>query len=261
MKNKFPGQALALSLLLFSGMHSKAANLTLRDAFVVGIIVVFCAVLAAVMRSKEDSGNKTAAAVVCGLVFAGLAYAAYRFAALTLDTIMYIKFAAVAVAVGVFAYTLEVGSDTDEVLRQSAVAYGMLLLTAAVRELASYGSVFGYVLTEGMLVSSAYAKIACGFIFAGIYAGLAGLALKVQSDTCGIFVVGPAVVVHLIGSAAGSDGIISACLLAVLATLAFVSVKNRNIFAAAGSAMRGMPLNLLGLGIAYMVLNNVAGLL
>ncbi|MDO4262158.1 MAG: hypothetical protein Q4C82_08770 [Eubacteriales bacterium] len=253
MKLKYPAEAFALGIVLFSA--------GMKEAFAAGILVIFSAVFAELLKNLLETALPGWSLRLCVYIASGSACA----------SAFLVGFAALgtALSAGVWIMTFVVGllcarhalsggaqAEYGELLFEGALAWGFWILLAIVREFSGSGAVFGNTILKASFQSKALMETTFAFLAAGLVLALVnGILKKDCRGLDGRYVVVPAAILSqpfVTDFLSGNIGV----LWAIVVTIAlFLSVRRTLAFSRAGRALRGLPVEMLAAGFVYMILS------
>lgn len=254
MKLKYPAEAFALGIVLFSA--------GMREAFAAGILVILSVTFAEVLRSFLEKAELPAwsyrlcvyiaSGAVCASAFS-LGFASLR--ALPDEGLWLVTFV-IGLLCAYHALAGGVEADYGGLLWESAIAWGFWILLAIVREFAGSGQIFGNLIWKGGFQSAAFQETAFAFIAAGLALAFTNGVLKKK---CGkvqsLFIFLPVVLLvrpFTMRTFGETAGLIWTFLVPVVM---FCSVKETLKFSRPGRAYRGLPVEMLAAGCIYMILS------
>ncbi|MGI5895264.1 MAG: hypothetical protein ACOX6P_11900 [Candidatus Merdivicinus sp.] len=253
MKLKFPAEAFALGILLFSA--------GMQDAFVYGVLVILAAVLSEWIRTSIDGHFPRWSVCASVLIASGAVTAsAFRWADFALDAgaggwLLMLKGA----LIGLLAAKscLEAGWDADygEICWESGLAWGFWILCAILREFLASGEIFGNKIAEISFRSSAFGGWAFGFLAAGVVLGLVNVLAKRQyTGGDSLYVMIPAVCLVQPFQFPLKVEWLGMALAAGITLVLFLSVRKVLAFSSTGSAMRRLPIEMVSMGLIFLIL-------
>ncbi|MBQ8815293.1 MAG: hypothetical protein IJZ85_12455 [Lachnospiraceae bacterium] len=247
MKAKYPVEPFAIAMIMFTT--------TMKEATVVGIILLAAACLGCVLRSVPVSGGQWTNSILSGLLTEIGIYWAFKYIGIEPDTIQLIGITLLGLFTTRYVFLMGGKESADDLVRESAIAYGMLMLVAYVRELMGSGTVFDTKVTEGAIVSAAYLKPAFGFVFAGLGLGLTNRILKKSAEDESLWTLVPMVIVFSPYVLSGIPELVGGLVGSAIALVAFMAVRQRLIFSLPESFMSKLPVHLLSMGFIYMIMS------
>lgn len=253
MNAKYPVEALALSMILFS------ANL--KEAFITGAFILVSVTLAMFLRNllmdritdwSVIACVSISVAVVCACSFqAGFYYLELDF---TWRTYL-ITFSAGLLA-GKHVLQEEADDQYGELFCEMAVSWGVFLILSACREFISFGSIAGNHLADPFFTAKSFQKTMFGYLTTGVGIALTNGILKrtaAKTDAMlaafAVAIAFPPITLKSFPEAAATVAgilVISVCL---------YSIQKRIAFSDTGKAFRKLPVEFLSLGFLYMILS------
>lgn len=253
MKLKYPAEAFALGIILFSA--------GMREAFAAGSLLILSAVFAVFLKNLLKDRIPEWSLWACVLIGSGsvcasaftIGFAAFG-TALTAGT-WGMAFVA-GLLCGRFALALEGAAEYGELFYESAIAWGMWILFAIAREFAGAGMIFGNSVYKATFQSGVFLESTFAFLTAGLVLALTnGLLKKSCKGLNSLFVFIPAaILVHpfTMNSFGELVGIFWVILVPVVL---FLSVRQTLRFSRSGKYYRGLPVEMLAAGFIYMILS------
>ncbi|MBR5474168.1 MAG: hypothetical protein IKU83_02025 [Lachnospiraceae bacterium] len=252
-KTKYPVEAFALAMILCTLTVSKAAT--------TGILLILGTVagmLARVILGEEKRMQEVELMTTFFAVF-GVLYLVDLYVFGVTDTwqsIFAVAILAMMAAKHVWGMMEDECEDYKEVVKQSFVAYAVMLVIALFREALGAGTVLGYDLPEFSLISSGYTHTMFGFIFAGLGIAVVNWFFKMDAgDAEASLIIVPVAVLATPFAIDSIPNVLSIILAAFLVIIYLVSVKGRLIFSDVPNTFKGMPIELVAVGIVYMILS------
>ena len=253
MKLKYPAEAFALGIVLFSR--------NMKEAFAGGILVLLAVVFAEFLKNLFENWIPVWSLRLCVLMGTGAVTASafllgFTALGITVDNGTWLMTAVIGLLAGKTALFGNLGADYGNIFYESGILWGFWILLAIVREFLSGGAIFGNTVLQASFQSSAIAEPAFAFLAAGLALAFTNGALK-KSGAGGnsllaavpaFFLLHP-FTVRIFGQAAGI--LISIA----VPVLMFLSVKQTLKFSRMGKAYKGLPADMLAAGFIYMILN------
>ncbi len=247
MKAKYPVEPFAIAMIMFTA--------TMKEATVAGIILLAAACVGCVLRSVPVSGGQWTNSILSGILTSGCIYSAFVYIGIDCSTVQIIGIILLGLFTVRYVFLMRGKESADDLVRESAVAYGMLMLTAYLRELLGSGTVFDTVITEGAVVSAVYLKPAFGFILAGLGLGLTNRILGRCAEDESLWTLIPMVILFSPYQLSGVPELIGGLVGSGIALVAFMAVRGRMIFSMPESFMSKLPVHLLSMGFIYMIMS------
>ncbi len=166
MKLKYPAEAFALGIVLFSA--------GMREAFAAGILVILSVVFAELLKNLLEKILPAWSLRLCVYIASGAVCA----------SVFLVGFAALGTLLdtGVWVMTFVIGLlCAHQALRglwESAIAWGFWILMAVAREFAAGGQIFGNTVLKLGFQSAAFGEVSFAFIAAGLVLAFTNGVLK-----------------------------------------------------------------------------------
>ncbi len=259
MKLKYPAEAFALGIILFSA--------GMKEAFAAGILMILTAVFAEFLKDLLENRVPEwslrlcvyiASASVCSSVFLT------GFAALGIQLesgVWLLTFAAGLLCAHQALRSVGAGKEEEaasygELLWESAVSWGFWIILAIVREFAGSGQIFGNTIWKAGFQSKAFLDVYFAFIAAGLVLAFTNGVLKKECRRENSFLaVIPAMLVFKPFTTSLLPEALEVLWCMAVPVLLFFSVKQTLRFSRVSRAYRGLPVDLLAAGLIYMVLS------
>lgn len=254
MKNvKYPAEAFALGILLFSS--------GMKEAFAAGILVLASAVFAELFKNLLEDALPDWSLKGCVLIAtASITASAFRLGFSVLE---------IPVDTGMWLLTLVIGllsakaalwngfqAEYGQMLYESAFLWGFWIILAIGREFLAGGRVFGNLLVESApFFSASFARAGFGFLAAGmVLAFTNGILREKCQNTQSLLLVLPAVIYVRPFEMASFGELVGFLWAAAVPVVLFLSVKRMLKFSPAGPTYRGLPVEMLSMGLIYLIL-------
>lgn len=250
---KYPALAAALSMVLFSG--------GIKEAFPAGILVLTVFVFAEVLKNFLEPHLPVWSRRGCVLVAsAAVSAAAFRWAwyglGMEMSLLLWIMTAAVGLLAGYQVLCWSPEADYGEILWQSAILWFFWILLAGVREFAAYGDIAGNHLADPGFMSKTFGEPIFGFLTGGLALAFTNGILKRSAPRMeSMVIMVPAVIFaqpYALESVPGLAGVLITILVPLVL---FWSVRKYLRFSRPGKAYRNLPVEMLSMGLIYMILN------
>lgn len=253
MKLKYPAEAFALGIILFSA--------GMKEAFAAGILVILSAVFAEFLKNLLEASIPEWSLRLCvgigtGAVCSSVFSIGFAVLGSPLETGVWILTFIIGLLCAYFSLTGDLEAEYGDLFLEASIAWGFWILLAIVREFSAGGAIFGNTVLQASFQSSAIAEPAFAFLAAGLALAFTNGVLK-KSGAGGrsllaavpaFFLLHP-FTVRIFGQAAGI--LISIA----VPVLMFLSVKQTLKFSRMGKAYKGLPADMLAAGFIYMILN------
>ena len=257
MKLKYPAEAFALGIILFSS--------GMKEAFAAGVLLIFSVVFAEFLKNLLDGNVPVWSLHACTYLSTGaicssafLVSFAFLGNARTTGTWLMTFLAGLLCARHVLTDAID--GEYGELFLESAFAWGFWILLSIIREFMGSGMVFGNMIQDRLAFQS---KAFLGNTFAFLTAGLVlaftnGTLKRNCRGLNSLFVVIPAAILvrpFTIASLTGGWEYVGIAWTIIVPILLFLSVKQLLKFSRTSSAYRGLPTDLLATGFIYMILS------
>lgn len=256
-KAKFPVEAIALGIILFSK--------NMKESMVVGILVIFSALFADVVRgflkSKIPEWSESISVL---LLTASVCASTMQLAYAVLGWESTGKLWVIHLVLGLLCARQVLWKSAEEeelILIQSAAAWMFWIGFGMIREFLSFGTIFEISVGQVFFQSRQFQHVMFGFLAAGMgiaftnsMFGTRQQKKKVKREEA-FYVMIPAVFFTQPFVFSFSKTWIGNGLAAIVTLFLFCSIQNKLIFSRPGDAYRGLPVELLSMGFLYMILN------
>lgn len=256
MKLKYPAEAFALGMILFSA--------GMKEAFAAGILVILAVVFAEFLKNLleplvPDWSLKACVLIGTAAVTASAFLWGFTTLGIAVDTALWLMTVIIGLFAAVPVLTVDLEADYGGILWESAIVWASWIVFAMVRELACTGSIFGNVLVKTAFQSKFFGQPTFGFIVAGMVLAFANYVLRKgkrpKMCTYGLLLSIP-VIVYVRPFAVDFISGIPAHIWTILVPIAlFWSVKKVIRFSKTGVNMRGLPVEMMSMGFIYMILS------
>lgn len=253
MKLKYPAEAFALGILLFSA--------GMKEAFAAGILLILSLTFAEFLKNLLEKSLSEWSLRLCVFIGSGSFCASaflvgFAFLGIRLSTDAWVMCAVIGLLCARHVFFASAESVYGQRLYESAIAWGFWVLLAMAREFMSSGTIFENPLRQATFQSAAFGGSAFAFLTAGLALAFTnGILQKNCKGLDSLFVFLPAaLLIHPFTM--NSFGRILGLLWSVLVPVAlFLSVKMTLRFSRTGKAYRGLPVDMLAAGFIYMILS------
>lgn len=253
MKLKYPAEAFALGIVLFSA--------GLKEAFAAGILVIFSAVFAEFLKNLLEPFVPDWSLKLCVLIgTASVCSSAFLLGfselGMEVETGTWIMTFILGLLAAKHMLWAELDADYGTLFWESGLIWGFWVLLATIREFCGSGSIFGNTVMEAAFQSKSFLEITFGFLAAGLALAFTnGILKKKSKDTQSLLVVIP-MVIFARPFAMESFGEIAGLIWTIaVPVFLFISVKRTLKFSRTGLAYRGLPTEMLAMGFIYMILS------
>ena len=254
MKLKYPAEAFALGIVLFSR--------NMEEAFAAGILVILAVVFAEFLKNLLEGAVTVWSLRLCvvigtGAIAAGAFLLGFSALGIRVDTGTWIMTAVIGLLAGKAALLGELEGDYGSIFYESGILWGFWILLGIVREFLSQGEIFGNLLLEkAPFFSQSFQSTAFGFLAAGLALAFTnGILKKRSSGTQSLLLVVPAVIFSRPFEMVTFGGVIAFIWTVGVSVLLFLSVARMIRFSSAGPRFRGLPLEMLSMSFIYLILS------
>lgn len=257
MKIKYPAEAFALGMILFSA--------GMKEAFAAGILVIFSVVFAEFLKNLlknliPDWSLRLCVSIAAGALASSAFLVGFSALGITLSTGVWLMTFILGLLCARHALRESIEAEYGELFWESALCWGFWILLATLRELMGSGSVFGNTILTGVPFLS---KTFLGSTFAFLTAGLAlaftnGILKKNCQGQNSLLVVLPAAILirpFTIASLTGFAAYLGIAWTILVPIALFFSVKQTLKFSRISKSYRGLPADMLATGFIYMILS------
>lgn len=253
MKLKYPAEAFALGIILFSA--------GLKEAFAAGILIIFTAVFSEFLKNLLEASLPVWSLRLCVLIASGsICASAFLLGFAALGTPLTAGLWLLTFLIGLLCarWTLmgHLQAEYRELFWEGAITWGLWILFAVIREFSGSGQVFGNLILKAPFQSRALLEPAFAFLAAGLVLASANGILKKSCRECNSFY--PALPAFFLLQSFTMDslsGIAGTLWTIFITAVLFLSIKKTLRFSRTGTAFRGLPADMLAAGFLYMILS------
>ena len=254
MKVKYPAEAFALGILLFSS--------GMKEAFAAGILVITSVVFAELFKNLLEDSLPDWSLKLCVLIAtASITASAFRLGFSVLE---------IPVTTGIWLLTFVIGllsakavlwdgfqAEYGDMLYASGILWGFWILFGIAREFLIGGTIFGNVLVESApFFSASFGQMGFGFLAAGMAIAFTNGILKMKCKNAqSLLLVIPAVLYARPFEMTSFGELVGFVWAAAVPILLFLSVKKTLRFSVTGPAYRGLPVEMISMGMIYLILS------
>lgn len=253
MKLKYPAEAFALGIVLFSS--------GMREAFVSGILIILSVVFAEFLENLLVKFLPKWSLSLClylatGAVCSSAFLIGFTFLGTLLETQIWLMTFLIGLLSAYHVLSRKLETDYGDILLQSASIWGFWILLAIFREFMGSGMVFGNLILQADFQSKAFQEVTFAFLASGLALAFTNSLWKIDSPKLqALFIIVPAVILFRPFSM-DSFGEIAETIWTILVPLVmFLSVKMTLRFSQFSKAYRGLPSDMLAAGFIYMILS------
>lgn len=253
MKLKYPAEAFALAIILFSA--------SMKASFAAGILVILTVVFAEFLKNLLESfvpGWSLKSCVFIGT--ASVSASAFTLGFSELSIPVETETWLLAFIIGIFAakhvLANQLEAEYGEIFWESGILWGFWVLLAVVREFLGTGKIFGNDIVQTAMQSKTFTEVFFGFLTAGLALAFTNGVLKKKCTAVNsLLLILPIVILarpFTMDSFGEIGGIIWTM---VVPIIMFISVRRTLRFSRTGKAFRGLPAEMLSMGFIYMILS------
>lgn len=253
MKLKYPAEAFALGIVLFS--------VGMKASFTAGILILLAVVFAEFLKNLLEPFVPAWSLKACVLIgTAAVSASAFQIGFTALGIPVEIETWILTFIIGLFAakhaLTAEIQAEYGELFWESAIVWGFWILLAATREFLGSGRIFAFQHGHVAMQSRAFMEMYFGFFTAGLTLAIAnGILKKKCTDTNGLLLLLPLVALARPFSMQSFGEITGIIWTVFVPIVMFISVRETLKFSRTGKSFRGLPAELLSMGMIYMILS------
>lgn len=254
MKLKYPAEAFALGIVLFSR--------NMKEAFAGGILVLLAVVFAEFLKNLLENWIPVWSLRLCVLMGTGAVTASafllgFTALGITVDNGTWLMTAVIGLLAGKTALFGNLEADYGNIFYESGILWGFWILLGILREFLTQGTVFGNLLLEEVpFFSQSFQGTAFGFLAAGLVLAFAnGVLKKKSSGTQSLFLVIPVILFARPFEMVTFGGIIAFIWTVGVSVLLYISVQKILRFSNPGPYFRGLPLEMLSMSFIYLILS------
>jgi len=255
MKNRYPMEAFALAMIIFTQ--------NMRIALITGILILFITTLGLVLDgfigNKLPSWSRNSCTII---LMVSLAYSIFRVVLIGIlgyeiddSTYIFHVFLGILISKHIIDVQDQIVSY-NRLLLEGAGAYATMLIISIIREFMALGSIYGYELAQFNIMSNGFSTVAIGFVLTAI--GLAILNriygyknIKSQS----ILVILPVVIINQPFVIAGINSNISMLITIIIVLVMVYSIKRHLVFSRLSKEIKYLPACLMSTGMIYIILS------
>ena len=244
---KYPIEAFTLAMILFST--------NMKVAMLLGITIVFADVLLCVLCQMVPKKYTRAMYLITAVLYSAASFWALVVAYIDPDWWTLMGMVCIGALVIKHQYDRDMDEiDYDRILFADAFAYAGLVFLGAVREYMSSATVMEFDLSTLPFVSGSYAKPMFGFIGAGLILALVNLIVaEVSLSRDALWVAIPALVLQVPFVWKNVSQVLGTVIGIATMLVVFIFFRKKLIFSVTPKNITGIPLEMLTLGMMYMI--------
>ena len=243
----YPIEAFALAMVLYTG--------GMREAMMAGIGLIAGDVLFHVLHENYKDKYRRAFGGLGLFVIVAVFIYCWNRTGLPVDVNTLLGFGAMATLLGKYHDDLKMPTpDYNKILWGDSVAYGFLVLLAAVREFVSGGSIYAVELTKWGIMSHAFASPMFSLIFAGIILAFVNGVLKVEcKKDAALWVCIPTILLETPFVLNNVPEWLGTIIGVLFMLIIYYTFRKKITRPAVSKSLRGIPVELVALGMLYMI--------
>ncbi|MBS5215206.1 MAG: hypothetical protein KHY79_05180 [Clostridiales bacterium] len=253
MKLKYPAEAFALGIVLFSA--------GMKEAFAAGILVIAAVVFAEFLKNLLEPfvplwSVRLSVLIGTGSICASAFLLGFSQLGIEVNNGLWIMTFIVGLLAAKHVLMTEIDAEYGELFWESGIAWGFWVLLAAVREFCAGGSIFGNTIFEASFQSKSFLETTFAFLTAGLVLAFTNGVLKKRSrNTHSLLLVIPMVIFSRPFAMESFGELVGMIWTIAVPVVMFISAKKTLKFARTGLAYRGLPCEMLAMGFIYMILS------
>ena len=254
MKNKYPMEAFALVMIIFTQ--------NMRVALITGILLLFLTTLGHVIDelflSRLPFWSRNSCTIILMVSFS---YSIFHIVirgilGYTMDNTDYIFHIFLGILIANHIINKEGKQDYNRLLFEGAGAYAIMVLISIIREFMTNGSIYGYEIGEFTFTSDGFSKVAIGFILTAIGIAILNKIYGYKNiKTRSILVTLPVVLLIRPIEIRGIESSLGILLSIIIALILIYSVKKYLVFSKLSKEIKYLPADLMSTGMIYMILS------
>lgn len=252
MKNKYPMEAFALAMIIFTQ--------NMRVALITGILVLFITTLGLVidelLLNRLPIWSRNSCTIILMVSFS---YSIFRIVTIgilgfTMDNTDYIFHIFLGILIANHIIHVEGKPYYNRLLFEGAGAYAIMLIISIIREFMANGSIYGYEISEFSFTSDGFSKVAMGLMLTAIGIAVLNKIYRYENiKTKSILVILPVVLLVRPIELSGIESSLGTLISIVIALLLVYSVKRYLIFSKLSKEIKYLPADLMSTGMIYII--------
>lgn len=254
MKNRYPMEAFALAMIIFTQ--------NMRVALITGILVLFITTLGLVIDELFLNRLPIWSRNSCiTILMVSFSYSIFRIVTIgilgyTMDNTDYIFHIFLGILIANHVIYKETKVNYGRLLFEGAGACITVLIISIIREFIAHGSLYGYEISKFSFTSDGFSEVAVGFILAAI-----GIAIlnriygykNIKSKS--IMVILPIVLLVRPFEFESIDSSVSTLLSIVIPLLLVYSINKHLVLSKLSKEIKYLPADLMSTGMVYIILS------
>lgn len=252
MKTIYPMEAFAFAMVVFS--------LNMQEAMITGILLLLITVLGMVLDQACGRFLPSWSRNICLVVLnVAATYSLFQIVFIRiLQRNLDAKIVFLQIVMGILIAKHLISNsefDYNNLLYESAFAYGALILIGFLREMLSFGTIFAYEVADFAFFTSGFQNVIVGFVFSAIAIAILNRAFGYDDvNTESLWVITPTLIVYQPFSPNLPWESIGLLISIIVAGLLILSVRMYLTFSKIGREWRRLPIELLSTGMIYLAL-------
>lgn len=256
MKTRYPIEAFALTMVVFSQ--------NMRYALIAGILILFITTFGLVLDQLFGYIIPKWSRISCNIILmVALTYSIFQIVLIAvlgyeIQNTDFIIHVFIGLLIAKHINDWEGNPDYSRLLLEGAGAYATLLIISIFREFMTGGAIYGYEIADFGFLSLGFSNIIVGFMLAGIGVAILNWLFYKDKDIArseGLLVIIPVTLVIQPFIIDSIDSIVSMAVTIAIALILFFSVRKYLVFSRLSKSIKHMPVELLSMGMIYMVLS------
>jgi hypothetical protein len=252
MKIKYPIEAFALAMILFSK--------NMKEALITGILIVFLTTLGWVVKDCLGHIKLGLLRISVFISVMSVGYAVFQIVFIKIvpmemnTTIMLLQLM-IGLLIVKHLLTKDAEENVNVMLYESAIAFACFIVIGMIREFCAIGSIFGFKIADLSFMTENFQSIMIGFLFAGAALALVNAIIKKRVYSLNsLLVIVPVVLAFRPFELNDVGDIINFVIGIFIPIFIIVSIRYKLIFSSLGNAFKKLPIELISIGIVYMIL-------
>lgn len=252
MKTIYPMEAFALAMVVFS--------LNMQEAMITGILLLLVTVLGMVLDHAFGRLLPVWSRNICLVVLnVAVTYSLFQIVFIkVLQTDLDIKTVFLHIVIGILIAKHLIENETfdyNNLLYESAFAYGALILIGLLREFLSKGTIFTYELADFAFFTSGFQNVIVGFVFGAIAIAVINRVFDYEDvKTESLWVIIPTLIVYQPFSLNLPWESVGTVIAIIVSILLILSVRMYLTFSRIYREWKRLPIDLLSTGMIFLAL-------
>lgn len=259
MKVRYPMEAFALAMVVFSQ--------NMRDALITGILILLITTFGLVLdRFFGDKIPKWSRNLCSLILMISLTYSLFQIVLIAVlgyeiqDT-AYVFYIFLGILIAKHIVDAEDDADYNRLMLEGSAAFASLLIISVVREFMAEGSIYGYEIADFRLMSHGFSQVVVGFLLTAIALAILNRIFyyndskteSLKADS--VFVILPVVLVIQPFTIEAVNPSASMIITISIVFVLLYSIRKYIVFSRLSKEIKNMPIELLSMGMIYMILS------